>query len=216
MSDYIDKIVKNGVEYDIYAERANKTADGKDIDAAIAEAQLAGNIPVLTQETAEEIYKTKPKFIINGTWIYVLQEIADPDVYYSSVYNEVMSGINITNEEGVYSFTKTEIYPASTDYVDQNKGTKLYKHFIGGSTSFTLIDSNSKPLNEEASGYGIQTRIDNGIATRIEYGPIIARNASAGSITMHGVGYQSYPTEGLSLRTLTLTAGSFTDTVTPL
>lgn len=99
------------------AKYADKTADGKDISEAIAEAQLAGEIPVLTSETAEEIYNTKPKFIKYNTRVFVLQEIADPDVYYSSVYNETMCGIDIENDNDSYSFTVTEYYPASKDDV---------------------------------------------------------------------------------------------------
>ena len=107
------------------AKYADKTADGKDISEAIAEAQLAGDIPVLSSETAEEIYKTKPKFIKYSARVWVLQEIATPDVFYSSVYNETMAGIDIQDENGTYSFTMTEFYPANTSYVDasQRAGT---------------------------------------------------------------------------------------------
>ena len=113
------------------AKYADKTADGKDISEAIAEAQLAGNIPELTNATAEDIFTNKPKFIKYDGVYYVLNEIDEFEIYYSSIYGNVSMGLSLLNDgQSVTIIPESDKVLATETYVEQNKGTKLYKHSI--------------------------------------------------------------------------------------
>lgn len=115
------------------AKYADKTADGKDISEAIAEAQLAGDIPELTYDTFAEIFATKPKLISytedgNIPMIYIFHKDFGSGVEYSSVFGTRSSIISF-DREGPLPGSSYDL-AKSTDV-----GTKLYLHKITVSNS---------------------------------------------------------------------------------
>lgn len=144
------------------AKYADKTADGKDISEAIAEAQLAGDIPVLTEDNIVEILQKRPKFIsyAEGSLdpaIYVLQDNSDTSTaYYSTSWGDEAKTLSIQSSGiGVQTFnlvtsagTKLYKHEINLDYTDENKDADSIRLIIYNniSESFTGVYTSSVDL----------------------------------------------------------------------